>query len=45
MRKDLLDRGVTQMSACSAVGLAATWPRSAAAETGEIDPTLTAPVE
>ena len=42
MRKDLLDCGVTQMSACSAVGVGGYMAEKRRRETGEIDPTLTA---
>ncbi|MDD2463633.1 MAG: [FeFe] hydrogenase H-cluster radical SAM maturase HydG [Desulfobulbus sp.] len=42
MRKDLLDCGVTQMSACSAVGVGGYKAEKRRRETGEIDPTLTA---
>ena len=42
MRKDLLDCGVTQMSACSAVGVGGYMAEKHRRETGEIDPTLTA---
>lgn len=42
MRKDLLDCGVTQMSACSAVGVGGYMAEKRRRETGEVDPTLTA---
>ncbi len=42
MRKDLLDCGVTQMSACSAVGVGGYMAEKRRRETGEIDPSLTA---
>jgi 2-iminoacetate synthase len=42
MRKDLLDCGVTQMSACSAVGVGGYMAEKRRRETGEIDPNLTA---
>ena len=42
MRKDLLDCGITQMSACSAVGVGGYMAEKRRRETGEIDPTLTA---
>nr|WP_321467621.1 [FeFe] hydrogenase H-cluster radical SAM maturase HydG [uncultured Desulfobulbus sp.] len=42
MRKDLLDCGITQMSACSAVGVGGYMAEKHRRETGEVDPTLTA---
>lgn len=42
MRKDLLDCGVTQMSACSAVGVGGYMAEKRRRETGVIDPDLTA---
>jgi 2-iminoacetate synthase len=42
MRKDLLDCGITQMSACSAVGVGGYMAEKRRRETGAIDPTLTA---
>ncbi len=42
MRKDLLDCGITQMSACSAVGVGGYMAEKRRRETGEVDPTLTA---
>nr|WP_320012652.1 [FeFe] hydrogenase H-cluster radical SAM maturase HydG [uncultured Desulfobulbus sp.] len=42
MRKDLLDCGVTQMSACSAVGVGGYMAEKRRRETGEIDESLTA---
>ena len=42
MRKDLLDCGITQMSACSAVGVGGYMAEKSRRETGVIDPDLTA---
>lgn len=42
MRKDLLDCGITQMSACSAVGVGGYMAEKRRRETGVIDPDLTA---
>lgn len=42
MRKDLLDCGITQMSACSAVGVGGYMAEKHHRETGEIDPNLVA---
>lgn len=42
MRKDLLDCGITQMSACSAVGVGGYMAEKRRRETGEEDPDLTA---
>jgi len=42
MRKDLLDCGITQMSACSAVGVGGYMAEKRRRQTGVIDPNLTA---
>ncbi|HOO61628.1 MAG TPA: [FeFe] hydrogenase H-cluster radical SAM maturase HydG [Bacillota bacterium] len=42
MRKDLLDCGITQMSACSAVGVGGYYAEKVRRETGKTDPSLMA---